>query len=303
MAASRAARLMPSFSFRRPTQHSALSTQHFFLLVVTLLLAGCMTTAILVPTRIALLAPFEGRYREVGYNALYAAHLALQDTGDGAIELLPIDDGGTSASALDRARALALDPQVQVTLVMGYAATAPDTLNAFSDIPVLVVGDWGAKPANNRVFVLSNPRIDDLLTIPTRMKITAAARLDAPFVGGEILALAQFGKLRASLDGVTVVSSASLPDSAFAERYRASDQFAPEPGLLASLTYDAARMALEAIQASDSRAAVMQTLSAKTYSGMNGEIAFENGYWRHAPIHTYQYGADGQLLPVDRVVE
>src|SRR4051794_35174325 len=90
------------------------------LLIFALFLSACgvMHTPI---TRIALLAPFEGRYREIGYNALYAARLALADAADPQIELLPIDAGGDQAA--ERARALSLDPQVKTVILLGYEAT------------------------------------------------------------------------------------------------------------------------------------------------------------------------------------
>src|SRR5690349_2126250 len=42
-------------------------------------LSGCAITPHELTPRIALLAPFEGRYREVGYNAYYAVRLAFVD--------------------------------------------------------------------------------------------------------------------------------------------------------------------------------------------------------------------------------
>ncbi|MCS7070642.1 MAG: hypothetical protein NZM00_03995, partial [Anaerolinea sp.] len=63
-----------------------------FALIAIALLTGC--TVHQTAPRIALIAPFEGRYREVGYNALYAARLALADAESG-VQLLPLDDGGS----------------------------------------------------------------------------------------------------------------------------------------------------------------------------------------------------------------
>ena len=272
------------------------------LVAILLLITSC--AAVPTPTRIALLAPFEGRYREVGYQALYAARMALQDTGNNSIELLPIEDGGSAASAAARARALQVDPDVVAVLVFGYNATDAEVLSAFGDLPVLVVGDWGAQPVSERVFILSNPAISDRLTIPEHTEITDAAHLPAPFIGGEILALTQLADLRLSLEGITILSSTSLPDAQFAERYTASDTFAPEPGLLASLIYDAARMAAEEVLSGQgSRDAVNQYLREANYSGLNGVIHFENGYWAEAPIHEFAYNETGELLPVDDIVE
>ncbi len=192
------------------------------LLVVFMFVSGCAVVRTEATTRIALLAPFEGRYREIGYEALYAARLALQDSGRSDIDLLPIDDGGTPASAADRARALAQDPQITAVIAMGFAATETDTLAALNGLPAVVVGDW------------RTPSSD----------ITEVARLNAPFTCGEVCALAQFPKLRRTLDGITIVTSARLPDADFQARYRASAEFAPAPGLIATLTYDAMNVLL-----------------------------------------------------------
>lgn len=270
--------------------------------ILVLLITGC--TAIPTPARIALLAPFEGRYREVGYEALYAARLALLDTDSHFIELLPVDDGGSAASAILRARALRTDPAVSAAIVLGPAATASAALAAFGDVAVLVVGNWGAQPAAQTVYILSNPDIRPRLTVPEHTEITDAARLPAPMTGDERLSLEQFGLLRPSLDGITILSSAALPDAAFAERYLSSDPFAPQPRLLASLSYDAVHFAALAVQHTASeRSAVNQYLRENSYAGLNGSIRFEDGYWADAPVHEFIYSENGTLLPVDHVIE
>lgn len=265
-------------------------------------LAGCAGMFPNTPTRVALLAPFEGRYREVGYQALYAARLALQDLNNHTVELLPLDDGGSAASAGDRARALALDPAVRVVVALGYAATDLDTLRLYSDLPVIVVGHWDAQPRVSSVFVLAPAALGDVLTTPQQVEVTVAARLPAPLVGGDVLALAQFPRLRPDLESVTVVSGGSLPPPEFTVRYLASSPFAPPPSLIASLTYDAVRIAALAAAAPD-RAAAAHWLTAVRYQGLNGLISFESGWWRSALIHRYQFDNQGRLAPVDRVVE
>lgn len=183
--------------------------------IFCIFLSACAIARTEPTTRIALLAPFEGRYREVGYEALYAARLAIQDSGRTDIELLPIDDGGTSASAADRASALKQDPQVIGAVTLGYAATDPDTQIAFGDLTVYVVGNW------------ESPRIS----------VTDAARQESPFQCNMVCTVTQFPKLRADLSGITVVANAELPNADFRERYLASAEFAPAPGLIAEGTY------------------------------------------------------------------
>lgn len=254
--------------------------------------------------RIALLAPFEGRYREIGYNALYAARLALKDSGMSSVELLPIDDGGTASSAADRARAFAGDPLIKIAIALGYAATDAETQRAFGDIPVLIAGHWDAQPQTETIFMLSSCKLDIFINAPQRIEVTEAAKLDTPVVGGEVFALEQFPKLRDALDGITIVSSAALPDADFAERYRASDQFVPEPGLLATTVYDAARVAIQTVvDTSKTRRGIRLDLSSITYKGLNGSIQFENGCWQAAPVHNYIYNLDRQLIPVNDIVE
>ncbi|MBI5666506.1 MAG: hypothetical protein HZC41_00740 [Chloroflexi bacterium] len=252
-------------------------------------LAGCVGAKAGEISRIALLAPFEGRYREVGYNALYAAKLAFQEWPETPVELLAVDDGGTVDSAIDRARALAQDPLVKAAVVLGYAATEVETLRACGNLPVVVVGWWGAKPITENVFVLASPRLDDLLTVDSRIEVTEAARLDTPLSGGDVFALAQFARLRPTLAGVTVLSSARLPDAAFAERYQQMGMFVPPPGLLATLTYDVFGWLLAALHSPEPD--VMAALSSGTYSGLNGRLRFEQGYWTDAPVYAYEYDA------------
>jgi hypothetical protein len=258
-------------------------------ILMLLLVAGCAAMHPATPVRIALLAPFEGRYREIGYNALYAARMALADKGGVNIELLAVDDGGTAESAADRARALARDPLVKAVIVLGDGAADANTQKAYGDLPVLMVGNWTDRPETSNVFILSSPEI--MQQIKTTRDVTEAARLPSPVTGGDLFALEQFRKLRGSLDGVTVLSSGSPPDSAFRERYLASAPFAPEPNLLATLSYDATAIALQAATSPDA----LSTLRDIQYNGLNGDLAFRNGWWADAPVHRYEY-QDGNLV-------
>ncbi len=268
------------------------------LLPLLLLLSACATPRAQLVQRIALLAPFEGRYREVGYEALYAARLALQDTSyDGVnFELLPVDDGGTISSAAERARALAADPTVQAAIVLGHAAAAAETQQAFGDLSVIIIGHWGAYPQGDHVFILANQRIQEQLTVPATVSVTEVAQREAPLRCGEVCALVQFPQLRPDLSEITVVSSAVLPDAEFTTRYRGSDPFAPQPGLLAALTYDAAYIILQATEVNKGlRTVVQQTITSTVYQGLNGIIRFEAGYWLDAPIRLYTYDNNNLL--------
>ena len=108
---------------------------------VLLLLVGCSSYMTTPPVRIALLAPFEGRHREVGYQALYAARLAIAETERTDIDLLAVNDGGTVDRALSRAAALNRDPLVRAVVLLGPYATA-DSVRERLQAPVWHVGVW-----------------------------------------------------------------------------------------------------------------------------------------------------------------
>jgi ABC-type branched-subunit amino acid transport system substrate-binding protein len=267
-------------------------------------MSGCAVTHSVTPVRIALLAPFEGRYREVGYNALYAARLALADEGDVAIELMAVDDGGTVDSAASRGKALMLDPTVRAVIALGYDSADAATQNALDSVPMLIVGDWSTRPMRQGVYVLASPQIDSRITAPPHVSVTDAANLDGPVVGGDVFGLAQFPMLRAQLDGVTVASSGSLPGADFTARFRNNDPFAPQPGLLALPTYDATRLIAQAmLGGAQSRTALIDATDAANYVGLSGDLHFVGGYWADAPIHTYRFDEIGELRAVDDVVK
>ncbi len=68
--------------------------------------------------KIGLVAPFEGRYRYVGYDVIYAVRMALREAnaadgvGGYSVELVAYDDGADPAMAVEQARKLAADPAV-----------------------------------------------------------------------------------------------------------------------------------------------------------------------------------------------
>lgn len=264
----------------KPTRH-IIPLRIAFLAAITLCFSACAVLRAPETRRIALFAPFEGRYREIGYNALYAARLAAADNPSAQVELLAVDAGGIEA--VNRASALAQDPLVMAVVALGSDATAPEVLRAFGDIPVLIVGEWGAQPIGDTVFIFSNPDIAKQISTSPSISVTDAAETPAPVVGSDVFALDGFAKLRDQLGGVTVLSSGTLPDDEFTARYQRSDPFAPEPGLLATLTQSATSTAIDG-WATGSREGMRDYLAP----------AFLDGYWEHAGVHRYVY-VDGVL--------
>jgi ABC-type branched-subunit amino acid transport system substrate-binding protein len=278
-------------------------SQSFLAIFILLIIAGCRGNKPERLGRVALVAPFEGRYREAGYNAYYAAKLAFHDYSGLDVEMIAVDDGGAVESAVDRARALVGDPLVKAVIALGYAATNEEAQAAFGNLPVVVVGYWDAEPTASNIFMLHSPAIDETVTLPdSAREITAAAQIDRPIIGGDVLGLQQFPLLNQNGEEVIVVSSGNLPDADFVTRYLESAAFTPQPGLLATLTYDATSMTLAAIS-NAKNGDVGSTLADMNYKGLNGDIHFENGYWVNAPIHYFEYDAAGNLSTIDRPIE
>jgi hypothetical protein len=239
--------------------------------------------------KIALLAPFEGRYREIGYDALYAVRLAIADSAITNIDLLAIDDGGSIESAIDRAKAIQEDSAIEVVLALGPYATVPEVQAAYGDIPVIIVGHWNAESLQENIFVLAHAEMSVQLTYHENRVFVESSTPE--IYASEILALKQVPLLfnEDNLANLYILSSSTLADEAFYQRYIHSAQFVPEPGLLTTLSYDATGIALEVITTNDSSPTEIE------YEGINGRIRFANGFWLDAPIHQYGYDHSGQL--------
>ena len=241
------------------------------MLWLSMSLAACGTGDASLPKKIALLAPFEGQYREIGYNALYAVQLAFADSAPMNAQLLAIDDGGTLAAASARIKALNLDPAVAAVIAIGPHATHPAVQMA-NDKPMILVGNWRHDRADEDSLYASDSKL-------------AKSR-----GSGDLDMLAQTRALAEDPDKLRFYSSGSLPDEAFRQRYLNSALYAPAPNLLATLTYDIARLALSAIASGSA-------INATEYHGLTGRIRFEEGYWADAPRNRFRY--EGERLMLD----
>jgi len=226
-------------------------------------LCGACSAQARLPGKIALLAPFEGEYRELGYNALYAARMALEDAA-GDWQLLALDDGGGLESARARMQALQLDPVVAAVVAMGPRASHPD-VQAVNDLPLVLIGNWGHDRADEQSLYAAHP--------------------DLARQAGDLHLLEQARQLGAGRAGASIRSSGRLPAPAFRQRYRASSPYAPEPNQLAMLVYDIvsalARPGLD--------------VDSLQHAGLSGGISFRDGYWQGAPVNVFAW-LDGQLL-------
>ncbi len=219
--------------------------------------------------KIALLAPFEGQYRRIGYNALYAVRLAMDDAASHDVQLLAVDDGGALESAIKRMQALNLDPDVEAILALGAAASHPD-VQGINDRPLIIIGSWGHGRADEHTFYAAHQSI-------------VQEQLDS-----DLLMLGPAADLDGDLNEIIFVSSGRRADEVFYQRYRQSDLHVPAPNLLATITYDVSRLVIGAM-ASGTEIAQAQ------HEGINGIIRFEAGYWRDAPLNSFRYNG-GRLV-------
>lgn len=126
-----------------------------WLLLVLTVFSGCQSAAPVV--KVGLVAPFEGRHRDVGYDVLYSARLAIREINAvGGIEgtriaLVALDDGGNSENAEAAANSLLIDPNV--VAVVGH--WLPETNKAAA--PIYTVGGLTWLPGGEEPFTASDP--------------------------------------------------------------------------------------------------------------------------------------------------
>lgn len=182
----------------------------YFLMVLAIFLGACTSP----PTihKIALIAPFEGQYGAIGYNALYAARMALNDSPSQVTELLFIDDGGTVQTALQRLQALHQDESVRYILLI----TPHLSPHVDSTIPTIAIADWYDDPTHSQTIIAD---------------------------GAWLLNEARGADTTAQ----TLRTDAAPMTEAFIRAYLQSGDYTPQPNILAPLIYDATRMLLDAI--------------------------------------------------------
>lgn len=120
----------------RRKRPAANACAHLWVVCALLLMSGCRPTPEV--TKIGLIAPFEGLYRESGYSALATMRGALADAGAAELAILPLalDDGDDPLQARRTAQKLRADPTVAAVigpLTPWAAAGAADELGALAN--------------------------------------------------------------------------------------------------------------------------------------------------------------------------
>jgi len=272
--------------------------------------------------KLALVAPFEGRYREVGYEVIYAIRLAVREANESegvagySVELLSLDDGGDPAQAVVQARKVGTDPQVLAVIghwlddttlaaapVFAEQGTPLLATTSSADLPDPVFRLWPAdaaiKTAAPEALHCPDP-CDSLEDLEWLFSQTQLATDRPPLAGPPLWGQSQFYRLAGpAAEGVFFVAPAPLPadstDPGFAKRYRAISN-GVEPGTFAVLAYDATRLLFDAVvrdveaNGKPSRAGVAAALASADYAGLSGKISFDSDRdWVEAKGWVYQW--------------
>lgn len=290
------------------------------LAVLASVLWACVPVAHPV-VKIGLVAPFEGRYRDLGYEVIYAVRLAVREANAAGgllghdVELVALDDGGSPEAAAEQARKLSVD--AGVLAVVGHWLD-PTTLAAApvysaAGLPWLATTTGALPPGSFRLWLTPSavnaaagpeaqacPAPCDSLEDLAWLHQVRAQHADAAVIGPPLWGQPQFTALAgADAEGAYFVAPAPYPsdstDPAFAERYAAISG-GVEPRFNAVLAYDAAHVLFAAIERSlkdgrqATRAGVAAALAQTDLAGLSGHISFDAASeWTGGRAWVYQW--------------
>lgn len=116
------------------------------LLFLFILLSNCQSVDPVV--KVALVGPFEGQNRAIGYDVIYSARLAVREVNEAGgiggyrVALVALDDGGSPELAQQVAQSLVIDPAV-VAVVGHWDEVTTDTavpLYTAAHLPLIPTG-------------------------------------------------------------------------------------------------------------------------------------------------------------------
>lgn len=192
----------------RITHHATRVTHHVLRIACyVFLLTACSFPGSVRPTvKIGLVAPFEGRYRYVGYDVIYAVRLALRQANEAGgvgrstgsayyVELVAYDDSADRAMADEQARKLAVDPELVAAIGHFRERTTAAAADAYAEAGIPLVAPavlnpdlTGDEKPVYRLGPTAGPVADALLD--------RASRLAS---GGEVVLVGQGGSLEKAL--------------------------------------------------------------------------------------------------------
>jgi ABC-type branched-subunit amino acid transport system substrate-binding protein len=282
--------------------------------------------------KIALVAPFEGRFREVGYDAFPAMRLALRQQiqagglGDYEVTFVAYNDNADPAFAERVAHNVVLDDSVMAVIGNLRSETTRAAQPVYSQAHLALVAPGvpaDQLPSGPYVFRMgpSTAALQERLTnsrcttsAPIRLTSGQAyqgevdtqtlqllADFQSPAAAGLLGDMAQALCFTAAAPYPRDLLTATQTLSAFAD---ISGGFTAGPGSISA--YDATRLILRALQAdidahgTPTREGVAEALRHIRYDGLLGQITFDtSNTWAAAPIWVYQYDSKGTAHLID----
>lgn len=264
------------------------------------MLCACLTLAACgrpLPTyKIALVAPFEGRQRQVGYDVFPALRLAIREqinaggVGGAFVTFIAYNDSADPAMAARVAHNVALDPEVLA--VMGHLtlSTTLAAMDVYTNahlplLTLLVPADQvpqspfvfnlspslkGAKAEGQRpTSDVKSATCNDLRTLTFGLSPFAPCTFPAPPVS-------ELPPAQTALKAFTELSLGPPPSPRSIAAYDATNV------LLAAIRMDAQAHGVP------TRAGVADALRKVKHAGLLGDISFnEKGAWENAPLWVY----------------
>ncbi len=271
--------------------------------------------------KIALVAPFEGRLRDVGYQAFPAFRLALREQiaaggiGRYQVEFVAYNDDGSPEAAQRVARNVVSDPDVVAVIGHYRTDTTLAALGVYTaaGLPMLVPGvvadllpvddlvfRMGPSSAAREAALAHASRQVDCNTSPALAALVVDALRTVPDLQSEAMD-DLYGSRTAGLCFVTDAPyPADLPAAEQALAGFAEVSGGAGPGPRSISAYDATRALLDAIglnieaNGRPSRAGVADALRRVSTDGLLGRIRFDaNGQWVGAPAWVYRFDDSG----------
>jgi ABC-type branched-subunit amino acid transport system substrate-binding protein len=299
------------------------------LMTLLMLLPACAAPR---PTiKIALVAPFEGRFREVGYDAFPAMRLALREQmraggiGNYQVEFVAYNDNADATMAERVAHDVVIDNDVVAVIGHFRADTTLAAMRVYTEAqlallaPQVPADQLPAHPLVFRMAPASTALSAALDKCPVEGETSGTHGLQPFKAAGEVMtdvlgllpdwqSSAVPRLLGPMTDGLCFATDAPYPRDlpvaaqALAAFQDVSGGFMPAPRSIS--TYDATRALLCAIEndiqahGQPTRAgvaqALRQALQQAPYEGVLGRISFdEQNRWAAAPVWVYQYDANG----------
>jgi len=258
------------------------------LALALILLSACAAPR---PTvKIALVAPFEGRLRRVGYDAFPAMRLAIREqiaaggVGGAHVTFVAYNDDGDPQAAARIARNVARDPEVVAVIGHFVPSTTLAALAVYTSagLPVLAPSvPAHLLPGSPLVFRMGPGR-----AAPRReVRGATCAALDSTWAA----AGAPFGECLADAPPVAELPAAQRALASFAAL-----SLGPLPGPRAIVAYDATAVLLAALRRDaqahgvPTRAGVAQALRQVDHDGLLGRITFDqDNAWAGALLWVY----------------